>query len=90
LPVNRLIHDTRTGLRTNHARALQSAGESYKLADHRPAQEDVMAKGQMRSNKEKKKPKADRNKKKKGGGPTPSPFAVGQSQTKAELFGKKS
>jgi hypothetical protein len=49
-----------------------------------------MAKGQMRSNKEKKKPKADHNKKKKGGSPPSSPFAVGQSQTKAELFGKKS
>ncbi len=47
-----------------------------------------MAKGQMRSNKEKKKPKADHNKKKKGS-PPPSPFAVGQSQVKAELFGKK-
>jgi hypothetical protein len=89
LPVNRVIHDTRTRPEDNRARALQSAGESYKLADHRPAQENVMAKGQMRSNKEKKKPKADWNKKKKGGGPPPSPFAVGQSQTKTELFGKK-
>jgi hypothetical protein len=59
----------------------------YSGADHHP--EDVMAKGQMRSNKEKKKPKADHNKKKKGGSPPSSPFAVGQSQTKAELFGKK-
>ena len=48
-----------------------------------------MAKGQMRGNKEKKKPKAEWNKKKKGG-PPPSPYAVGQSQTKTELFGKKS
>jgi hypothetical protein len=56
---------------------------------HRPPQEDVMAKGQMRSNKEKKKPKAEWNKKKKGGNPPPSPFAVGQSQAKSELFGKK-
>ena len=47
----------------------------------------VMAKGQMRSNKEKKKPKAEWNKKK--GGPTPSPPAMGQSQTKTGLFGKK-
>jgi hypothetical protein len=47
-----------------------------------------MAKGQMRSTKEKKKPKAEWNKKKKGG-PTLSSFAAGQSQTKAELFGKK-
>ena len=37
-------------------------------------QEDAMAKGQMRSNKEKKKPKATQNLKKKGG-PPPSPFA---------------
>jgi hypothetical protein len=35
--------------------------------------EIVMAKGQMRSNKEKKKPKADKNIKK--GGAAPSPFA---------------
>jgi hypothetical protein len=35
--------------------------------------EFVMAKGQMRSNKEKKKPKADKNLKK--GGAAPSPFA---------------
>ncbi len=35
--------------------------------------EIIMAKGQMRSNKEKKKPKADKNIKK--GGATPSPFA---------------
>jgi hypothetical protein len=54
-------------------------------------QEDVMAKGQMRSTKEKKKPKAEWNKKKKGG-PVVSPYAVGQgqAQTKNELFGKKS
>jgi hypothetical protein len=52
--------------------------------------EDVMAKGQMRSNKEKKKPKAEHNKKKKGGA-TPSPFAAGQqSQPGHNLFGKKS
>jgi hypothetical protein len=51
--------------------------------------EDVMAKGQMRSNKEKKKPKADKNKKQKGGA-TPSPFA-GQSQgtPSANPYGKK-
>jgi len=46
-----------------------------------------MAKGQLRSTKEKKKPKAEWNKKK--GGPTPSPHAMGQSQTKTWLFGKK-
>ena len=39
--------------------------------------EDVMAKGQMRSNKEKKKPKAARNIKK--GGATPSPFSSGKT-----------
>jgi hypothetical protein len=48
-----------------------------------------MAKGQQRSTKEKKKPKAEWNKKKKGA-PAASPNAIGQSQTKAELFGKKS
>jgi hypothetical protein len=40
--------------------------------------EFVMAKGQMRSNKEKKKPKQDKNLKK--GGAAPSPFASGKSQ----------
>jgi hypothetical protein len=89
LPVNRVIHDTPNRPEDNHREALQSVGYSCTLASHRPAQEDVMAKGQMRSNKEKKKPKADWNKKKKGGGPPPSPFAVGQSQVKTELFGKK-
>jgi hypothetical protein len=39
--------------------------------------ENVMAKGQMRSNKEKKKPKADKNLKK--GGAAPSPFAAGKT-----------
>jgi hypothetical protein len=49
----------------------------------------VMAKGQMRSNKEKKKPKQDKNKKK--GGPIPSPFAAGQNpgQPGANPYGKK-
>jgi hypothetical protein len=41
------------------------------------AKEMVMAKGQMRSNKEKKKPKADKNLKK--GGAAPSPFAAGKT-----------
>jgi hypothetical protein len=41
------------------------------------AREMVMAKGQMRSNKEKKKPKADKNLKK--GGAAPSPFASGKT-----------
>jgi hypothetical protein len=39
--------------------------------------EFVMAKGQMRSNKEKKKPKQDKNLKK--GGAAPSPFASGKT-----------
>jgi hypothetical protein len=39
--------------------------------------EFVMAKGQMRSNKEKKKPKADKNLKK--GGAAPSPFSSGKT-----------
>jgi hypothetical protein len=37
----------------------------------------VMAKGQMRSNKEKKKPKSDKNLKK--GGAAPSPFSSGKA-----------
>jgi hypothetical protein len=41
------------------------------------AREIVMAKGQMRSNKEKKKPKADKNLKK--GGAAPSPFAANKT-----------
>lgn len=52
--------------------------------------EDLMAKGQMRSNKEKKKPKADHNKKKKGG-PVPgeSPFArIGEAKP-GQTYGKK-
>ena len=49
----------------------------------------VMAKGQMRSNKEKKKPKADKNLKK--GGATPSPFSSGKMQMQAgqNPYGKK-
>ena len=43
----------------------------------RAQRENVMAKGQMRSNKEKKKPKADKNLKK--GRATPSPFASGKT-----------
>jgi hypothetical protein len=50
---------------------------------------NVMAKGQMRSNKEKKKPKADKNLKK--GGATPSPFSSGKLQMQAgqNQIGKK-
>ena len=54
------------------------------------AKEDVMAKGQMRSNKEKKKPKQDKSKKNKKGEPAPSPFAPGQGQTHTNPYGKKS
>ena len=50
--------------------------------------EIIIAKGQMRSNKEKKKPKAEHNKKKKGS-PAPSPFSLGQAPSKAETIGKK-
>jgi hypothetical protein len=52
--------------------------------------EIVMAKGQMRSNKEKKKPKADKNLKK--GGATPSTFSSGKIQMQAgqNPYNKKS
>ena len=42
------------------------------------ARRNVMAKGQMRSNKEKKKPKADKNLK-KGGAAAVNPFAAGKT-----------
>ena len=51
------------------------------------AKEDVMAKGQMRSNKEKKKPKQDKNKKDKGA--AVSPFNAGQGQPGQNPYGKK-
>ena len=44
----------------------------------RAQREIVMAKGQMRSNKEKKKPKADKNLKKGGAAPV-NPFATGKT-----------
>jgi hypothetical protein len=50
--------------------------------------EIVMAKGQMRSNKEKKKPKADKNLKK--GGAAPSPFAAGKTPAGQSPNSKKS
>jgi hypothetical protein len=52
------------------------------------AQENVMAKGQMRSNKEKKKPKADKNKKKEG---SSSSFGMAQNQGQpgSNPYGKK-
>jgi hypothetical protein len=52
------------------------------------ARENVMAKGQMRSNKEKKKPKADKNLKK--GGAAPSPFAAGKTPAGQSPNNKKS
>jgi hypothetical protein len=52
------------------------------------AREIVMAKGQMRSNKEKKKPKADKNIKK--GGAAPSPFAAGKTPAGQSPNSKKS
>jgi hypothetical protein len=56
---------------------------------HQPrAREVVMAKGQMRSNKEKKKPKADKNLKK--GGAAPSPFASGKPAAGQSPSSKKS
>jgi hypothetical protein len=50
--------------------------------------EIVMAKGQMRSNKEKKKPKQDKNLKK--GGAAPSPFSSGKTPAVQSLNAKKS
>jgi len=47
----------------------------------------IMAKGQMRSNKEKKKPKADKNIKK--GGAAPSPFASSKPPGGQNPYGKK-
>jgi hypothetical protein len=52
-------------------------------------QEVVMAKGQMRSNKEKKKPKADKNLKKGGTAPV-NPFASGKTPAGQSPNSKKS
>jgi hypothetical protein len=57
---------------------------------HQPgAREIVMAKGQMRSNKEKKKPKADKNLKKGGAAPV-NPFAAGKTPAGQSPNSKKS
>jgi hypothetical protein len=56
---------------------------------HQRAQEDVMAKGQMKSNKEKKKPKADKNLK-KGGVANVNPFASGKTPAGQSPNSKKS
>jgi hypothetical protein len=53
------------------------------------AREIVMAKGQMRSNKEKKKPKADKNLKKGGVAPV-NPFATGKTPAGQSPNSKKS
>jgi hypothetical protein len=50
---------------------------------------NVMAKGQMRSNKEKKKPKADKNLKKGGVAPV-NPFATGKTPAGQSPNSKKS
>jgi hypothetical protein len=50
--------------------------------------EFVMAKGQMRSNKEKKKPKADKNLKKGGAAPV-NPFAAGKTPSGQSPNSKK-
>src|SRR4051794_16770274 len=68
--------------RTRDHRRLHTTGADLLLSGRATpfqpsAREIVMAKGQMRSNKEKKKPKADKNIKK--GGATPSPFSSGKT-----------
>jgi len=63
------LHTKACGLAIGCARRVYSAGR---------AREMVMAKGQMRSNKEKKKPKADKNLKKGGAAPV-NPFATGKT-----------
>jgi hypothetical protein len=77
---------SRPRLQTPAHLLLFARATSYNRAPGR----QVMAKGQMRSNKEKKKPKADKNLKK--GGATPSPFASGKVQMQAvqNPYGKKS
>jgi hypothetical protein len=64
-------------------------GSAGSFTNHHRTLEDVMAKGQMRSNKEKKKPKQDKNKKK--GAAAPSPFANMHSQSNpgGNPYGKK-
>jgi hypothetical protein len=55
-----------------------------------PTKETVMAKGQMRANKEKKKPKADWNKDKKKADKLPRYMTGGQPQQNQNPFEKKS
>jgi hypothetical protein len=73
-------------------RRLQNASDllsSSRVPSFQPGAkgEFVMAKGQMRSNKEKKKPKQDKNLKK--GGAAPSPFASGKAPAGQSPYGKK-
>ena len=70
------VESAREGAACIHARAdlLEWCGAELSQPG---AREIVMAKGQMRSNKEKKKPKADKNLKK--GGAAPSPFSSGKT-----------
>jgi hypothetical protein len=76
------------GLRL-HTNAAAFAIRRRRRVDAQPgARETVMAKGQMRSNKEKKKPKADKNLKK--GGAAPSPFASGKTPAGQSPNSKKS
>jgi hypothetical protein len=57
------------------------------IESNRKPEEDQVAKGQMRSNREKKKPKADKNKKKDEA--PASPFASGRAPGKPGYPGKK-
>ena len=61
-----------------HTNACTFASLALRRVFQPGARETVMAKGQMRSNKEKKKPKADKNLKKGGAAPD-NPFAAGKT-----------
>jgi hypothetical protein len=65
---------------------LISGGFAAKVGFSPRANEDQVAKGQMRSNREKKKPKGDKNKKK--GTPATSPFTLVR-MTGKDVSGKK-
>jgi hypothetical protein len=56
-----------------------SSGSGVSSRPPRQAREEMMAKGQQRSNREKKKPKSDKNKKQKNA-PAPSTFASVQAR----------
>jgi hypothetical protein len=78
--VSRRLHTTITGFAIVVARHFLSTGRQGR---------NVMAKGQMRSNKEKKKPKADKNLKKGGAAPV-NPFAAGKTLAGQSPNSKKS